>query len=1138
MDLPSPKDMTLPSTVGAWMAAKQRCPKCNALNDRNSSACASCGAPLVQVCAVCGTVRPWYVARCNRCESESQDSGEFSRLFQTTASSLIRDRYVVRETIHSSGISTVYRTVDAAHPTENYIVKAYSTVALFRARERRECLSAVESALRQWRSCDHPSLPKIIETFDSGERFFVVCQHIDGLGLDQIIEHPQMRVRPAIARNWGAMLCDLLAYLHEHTPSIHVPHLRPSHIAINSDGRPVLIGLGLSRFFTPGALPYGSARGYSAPELAETGPSTASDIFALGRLLYAILIDRNLERGMRKGLPLRQAVPGIGNDLIKAIASAAHRMPTRRYSSARSMAKALWPTPGPPEPLADWLQTVAAKVNQTQADGPSASTSNRTPVRATARAKNPMEAFGFQRDPRFSADDGVASQPIVAAETPTGAQSTPQMSLYPRSLNLGQIGAVASKRVALTLRNPGDVELSGRIVSQVPWLKAPSRLIRLPAGKVAKVLVTVRAENLSPGETNEPQALLVDTNAGRRWVGASATIPRGPNLAVEPAALDLGQFPQELAPTSHLTISNSGSERLIGRASATVDWLVLPNPDIACPAGQSVALKVTVLPGRMPSGPQSVADAILLDSDGGQARIAVQAQRLAAHLDLGARHMDLGVVSNVGVVERFLYLGNDGDGPLEGSIRSLVPWLQVFPSTIQCAPGDMAQLTIAADCSGLDDGVIEVPEAVRIHTNGGTCSLSLRLVVTAPDIRVEPQTVSFGSVLLGERSQVTVTVRNEGSAKAQIAVQSRLDWLSASSTSLTCAPEESVSLDLIADTSTFERGLALETVPALDLNWEGGSLQVSADLSVIKPSLEVSAESLDFGYVSPSEATQRQLTLTNDGTSSLSWQALSSAQWVEITPSNGQLAPGESVDLVLSAYVLALEAGVDRAESALILNSDAGRSKLPMRIALAEPLLATDTSSLDLGASQNWANVNGSFRVFNHGLGQLDGQVHSNRAWLAIERTSFRCPTGHSAEIGLTTDMTEFAQDESTDTARVSIESNGGSAEIDVTISVVLVPDVKTPAYLPLAPSGAGGWSARLVLKNQGLAPAHIQLETSDERLALSRALCDIKPGKSTKLQLEWRSRTKPTIDDDLAITMTCQDTERRIAVRLPDQVA
>ena len=1119
------------------MAAKQRCPKCNTLNDLNSSACASCGAPLVQVCPTCGTVRPWYVARCSRCEGEGQDAAEFTRLFQGNTSGLIHDRYVVRETLCSSGISTAFRTVDAAHPTESYIVKAYSTVALFRARERRERLVSLESALRQWRACEHPALPRIIETFESGNKYYVVSPYVDGLCLDQMIEHPQMRITPAIARNWGAQLCDLVAYLHSRSPALQVPHLRPSHIMVSSEGQLLLVGLGLGRFFSgEGATIYGSTRGYAAPELADTGPTVASDIFCIGRILYAMLVDRLLEKGMRKALPLRQAVPGIDNNLVKAVARAAHRSPEQRFASARELGRALWPADERPQPLSDWLQTVAARVTQTQIDGPRSTTQSVRQQPPPARKKNPMEAFGFQRDPRFAPEPAQIA-PTASRQTPEqAAGGTPQLSLYPRSLNLGQLGTVASKRVALTIRNIGDAELAGRIVSQVPWLKAPSRLIRIPAGKAAKVLVTVRSESLQPGNTNEPQALLVDSNAGRRWVGATAHVPSGPNLAYEPAALDFGQFPQQMAPTSHLTISNSGSQVLSGSARSAVDWISLPKPDFRCSPGEAVSLQVTLLPDVMPRGAQALADAILLDSDGGQARVSVQAQSLAAHLDVGTRHMDLGDATPSSVVERFLYLGNKGDGPLEGSIRSLLPWLQVFPAAFQCAPGDMVQVTVAADCAGLANGPIEAPQAVRIHSNGGSCSLSLRLRITAPDIRVDRLGLDFGAVVQGETPSQTLYITNQGSAPAQITVASLVDWLTVEPAVLDCPPGSKTALTVTAQTSSFERGQALGPATALTLQYYNARIEIQASLIVIKPALTVSPETVDFGYASPSVAAVRQITIGNDGTGPLAWHALSAAQWVEISPAEGTLQAGEHIQAQLSAYALALEAGVERAESSLVVNSDGGRYKLPLRIALAEPLLATDTLALDLGASINWHEIESSFRIFNHGLGQLTGQVHSDRAWLALGRTSFQCPTGHSVEVGLSTDMSEFPADTTSDEARITIESNGGETTIDVSVRAELAPDILAPNHIPLSVNGKGAVGGRLVLKNGGLATGRVQLRASHPGLSLSRDVCDIKPGKSAKLSIEWQATEPPTDEADLAIVITWEDQKQRIPVQLPVQ--
>ncbi|MGM0401992.1 MAG: double zinc ribbon domain-containing protein, partial [Chloroflexota bacterium] len=64
------------------MATKQRCPKCNHLNDLDARQCVHCSTPLVQVCPICGTERPWYVRRCPDCRSQSADASSFANLFR------------------------------------------------------------------------------------------------------------------------------------------------------------------------------------------------------------------------------------------------------------------------------------------------------------------------------------------------------------------------------------------------------------------------------------------------------------------------------------------------------------------------------------------------------------------------------------------------------------------------------------------------------------------------------------------------------------------------------------------------------------------------------------------------------------------------------------------------------------------------------------------------------------------------------------------------------------------------------------------------------------------------------------------------------------------------------------------------
>ena len=1081
------------------MATRQRCPKCNHLNPLDAAACEHCHAPLQQHCPICGTSRPWYVTHCPNCRAQPKDVGVFAELFRETQPQRL-GKYIVRHLLSRSRVSAVYLATPASDPTVRVAIKELSTVALFRPEERRETEVALRHELEAWSVLSHPALAKVLETFRGQDGIYVVFEYVDGQSARRIISDPRLRVTPALARNWGGQLADLLAELHSQTPPLHVPFLAPSHVMVNSTGQVKLVGLGLSRLFRPdGSVASGAVRGYAAPELKTGVPTVQSDIFALGRLLFALLTGQLLETGRTSRMTLQQAVPGIAPDLVRAIARAAHKDATRRFASAAEFAAVLW-SDAEHVPMADWMER--ARVYE--------------PVIREQRKARPssqelsMVDLGFARDPRFGAEPAIVSSPSAGKPNPK-----PELSVYPRHLNFGTLSPETSKRLALTVRNLGDGELTGRVISHVSWLHAPQKPMRIPVGKQARVLITLRAGQLSAGKTSEPQALSVESNAGRQWVATTAEIPVAPLLQVDPLVLDFGDFDDPGERQATLTLSNGGSQPLSGSLIARVPWLRLSRRTFSCGPASSTRITVSLLTQDLPRGPQDIARGLLVESDGGQERIAVRVWWRRPELDLGVSHMDLGVIQQGQVAERFLYLGNTGDGLLRGAARSLLPWLQIYPTEFECEPGQLVQLTVSMDPAGLADGALDVPQAVRIQTNAGTRNLSLGLHVSAPRLVLEPERIDLGTVTLGEVARARLLVCNEGTAILHAIVQPLVNWLTVSEHAVSCEPHQAVPLVLCASTESFSQGQQVSVPAGLRIVAGSDVREIPVAIRVIQPALNVEPEMLDFGYVDPTVPEVREVIIRNKGTGDLAWQAQTDAAWLELVSSSGICHEGEEQRVTLRAYGLALESGVASEDATLVVNSDGGRQKIPVRIALAAPLLASDTTYLALPPSINLGDVGASLRIFNHGLGLLRGTLETDQTWLALDRVSFECEMGRSIEVHVTTDMAEFPSDETSGRGVIAIKSNGGDLEIEVAVEIEKRPQLVVPedVLLQRDPEQPGG-RGRLVLRNTGLAVAHVQLEAMSSWLTLSRHMCDIKPGKSVRVgvsaQAEPDDATEP----------------------------
>ena len=255
--------------------------------------------------------------------------------------------YKLLEQIGAGGLGDVYRARDT---------KVGRTVAL-KVSEAQEAAGdgarrgALLARARDLLKLSHPSIATLFDAGEEGGRAYLAFEFVQGRPLRAVIGNHPLNPRRAVA--FGIQLADALAVAHAEE-LVH-GDIRPETIAVTDKERAKLLDFGLSAFTRGGAArTAGPAAAsderrravapYLAPEEAEgAGPSEASDIFALGCVLFEMLTGRQAvgaDRG--KPAPPPSTFAGSVPAELEAIVTRATAVdPARRYLSAATLAAEL-----------------------------------------------------------------------------------------------------------------------------------------------------------------------------------------------------------------------------------------------------------------------------------------------------------------------------------------------------------------------------------------------------------------------------------------------------------------------------------------------------------------------------------------------------------------------------------------------------------------------------------------------------------------------------------------------------------------------------------------------------------------------------------------------------------------------------
>lgn len=264
---------------------------------------------------------------------------------------LLNKRYQLEQRLGAGGMATVYRGRDLTLERSvaiKILRQDFSEDTAFRERFHQEAKAAANLA--------HPNIVTVHD-FGLAEdgRLFIVMENIPGTDLKTILlQRGRFTLDEAIPLMIQA--CAAVGYAHR-SGLVHCD-VKPQNMLVTPDKRLKVTDFGIARALASihsderSDVVWGSPQYFSPEQAAGLPPSPASDVYALGVILYEMLTGRlpfmaesatDLARMHRENPPRppRQINPAIPPTLEKIILKVLSKEPSARYRTADQLGRVL-----------------------------------------------------------------------------------------------------------------------------------------------------------------------------------------------------------------------------------------------------------------------------------------------------------------------------------------------------------------------------------------------------------------------------------------------------------------------------------------------------------------------------------------------------------------------------------------------------------------------------------------------------------------------------------------------------------------------------------------------------------------------------------------------------------------------------
>jgi tetratricopeptide (TPR) repeat protein len=194
---------------------------------------------------------------------------------------------------------------------------------------------------------DHPNIARMLDAgVTEGGQPYLVLEYVEGEALDRWCESRALDSRARVR----LFLEVLAAVAHAHSKLVLHRDLKPANILVTADGQAKLLDFGTAEILGISATPTAQAQAftldYAAPEQVQREEvSTATDVYALGAILYELLTGRHptaAQTPLSKVRAIVEVEPPraslLRGELDNILAMALRKTPAARYQTAEAFA--------------------------------------------------------------------------------------------------------------------------------------------------------------------------------------------------------------------------------------------------------------------------------------------------------------------------------------------------------------------------------------------------------------------------------------------------------------------------------------------------------------------------------------------------------------------------------------------------------------------------------------------------------------------------------------------------------------------------------------------------------------------------------------------------------------------------------